>query len=262
MSIWGSEMLEYAHFSHYQSNMVINVRHTEILQLMDPQQEVQVQGLAEQLDISESTVRRDLARMAEQGLVVRTHGGAILKTSTLQESSFHTKHRTCIEEKRQIAKKVSLDILSGSTCFIDSGTTCLEAARQLLQREDCRLVTNSLPVLIESCQYSTPVMALGGEVRAISQALVGGEALSALECLRVDVALIGASGLDENEGIFTTEFLEATVKKTAIQQSRMAWLLADKTKNVHCASLRFAAWSDLDSWYHEDGIETELGPCS
>lgn len=231
--------------------MISTPRHIALLNLLRVDLEVSVQELAKRLEISESTVRRDLAQLSESKRVQRTHGGAVLRNEFLQEASFQEKRINSASEKKQIASSVVADVPSGSTLFIDSGTTCLEAARELLRRGDCRIFTNSLPVLVEGCSSRSSVIALGGEIRGISKALVGSGALSGLDTLRVDIALLGCSGLHETEGAFTTEAMEASVKTRAIQRSGEAWLLADHSKWQHAAALRFAEWSDFQRWYVE-----------
>jgi DeoR/GlpR family transcriptional regulator of sugar metabolism len=236
--------------------MIAHTRTQALLTLLEQEREVPVHVLAAELQISESTVRRDLSKLAESGRVCRTHGGAFLRREALQETSFIEKRESAVEEKREIAKKVAADISQGSTVFIDSGTTCLEVARCLFRRSDCRIFTNSLPVLVEACQSQATVTALGGEVRSISRALIGSGALSGLESLRLDIAIIGASGLHPEDGAFTTETMEASVKNCAIQRSRETWLVADSSKWKKAAALRFAKWSDFQRWYRssENGI--------
>ena len=229
--------------------MIAHTRTQALLTLLEQEREVPVHVLAAELQISESTVRRDLSKLAESGRVCRTHGGAFLRREALQETSFIEKRESAVEEKREIARKAAQDIPQGSSIFIDSGTTCMEFARCLFRRSDCRIFTNSLPILVEACQSQATVTALGGEVRSISRALIGSGALSGLENLRLDIALIGASGLHPEDGAFTTETMEASVKTCAIQRSRETWLLADESKWQAAAALRFAKWSDFQRWY-------------
>ncbi len=229
--------------------MKINQRHTRLLRLLSPSQERGVAELAGVLDISEATVRRDLTQLSESGKVIRTHGGVLLRSSFLREAGFGEKAATHVDEKRRIGRAVAGAVPAGSSVFVDSGTTCLEAARVLMARGDCRIITNSIPVLVEACRSEVAVTAVGGEVRGISRALVGGTALEWLTELRSDVALIGASGLDPDSGAYTTEPLEAGVKRAAIERAGEAWLLAESAKWGEAAALRFADWSCFCRWY-------------
>lgn len=241
--------------------MISTPRHDSLLNLLQMDVEVSVRELAERLGISESTVRRDLSHLLEVGRVWRTHGGAMLRSDSLPEVSFQEKRVTEVSAKRRIAKAVTADIPSDCTLFIDSGSTCLEAARELLRRGDCCIFTNSLPILVEGCLSRSTVIALGGEVRGVSRALIGSGTLSGLENLRVDIALIGASGLHADDGVYTTEPMEASIKNHAIQRAGEAWLLADHSKWQQAAALRFAEWSAFQRWFvdSDTGIKFPVG---
>lgn len=251
-------MLICAHIERIQPKMTATLRQDALLNLLQPDREIPVQDIARKLGTSESTIRRDLCQLSEIGRVRRTHGGALLRRESLQESSFMEKRATAVSAKQQIARRVALDIPLGSTIFIDAGTTCLEAARELLRRSDCRIFTNSLPILVEACNHQAGVTALGGEVRGISRALIGSGALSGLDSLRVDIALIGASGLHPDEGAFTTEPMEAGVKTRVIQRAHQSWLLADHSKWQHAAALRFAEWPYFQRWYVESDQDIDF----
>jgi len=253
-------LLIYDYYKQIQSIMISTPRHIALLNLLQTDVEVPVQELAERLGISESTVRRDLTHLSKSKRVHRTHGGAMLRSEFLQEASFQEKRIHAASEKKQIAKRVAADVPSGCTLFIDSGTTCLEAARELLRRGDCRIFTNSLPILVEGCSSRSSVIALGGEVRGISKALVGSGTLSGLDTLRVDIAFIGTSGLHETEGAFTTEAMEASVKTGALRRAGEAWLLADRSKWQQASALRFAEWSDFRRWYVETDSDIHVPP--
>lgn len=205
--------------------------------------------LAAQLKASEATIRRDLVALSDSGKVIRTHGGVLLKTAALHEATFAEKAGTAVEAKSRIGRAAAGSVAPGACVFVDSGTTCLEAARALMERGDCRLVTNSIPVLVEACRSNISVTAVGGEVRSITRALVGETALERLADWRVDVALIGASGLDAAAGVFTTEPLEAGVKVSAMKQAQEAWLLADASKWQRPEALRFARWDAFSRWF-------------
>jgi DeoR/GlpR family transcriptional regulator of sugar metabolism len=126
--------------------------------------------------------------------------------------------------------------------YIDSGTTCLEVARLLLDRRDLTIVTNSIPLLQLGTQAKARVVGVGGEVRAVSLALVGGLALEWLRALRFDVAVLAASGLDAAEGASTTELSEAAVKQLAAARATKRLLVSHAAKWNKPAAVAFAGW--------------------
>ncbi len=220
-----------------------------ILDLVRQNGSVTVQSLIEAVNTSPATLRRDLSALETEGKVIRTHGGVLHPRRLSTEPSFSVKQQQAPAEKRHIARKAAESIPAGATVFIDAGTTCLETGMALLERNKNQIYTNSLPLLYLGCNHPGKVTALGGEVRSISRALVGGIALGWLEHLNFDYAVIGASSLDADAGAFTTELNEAQLKSQAIQHSEIALLVADSGKLSSNAPVKFAKWQDFDHWF-------------
>jgi len=235
---------------------MINPRHQRLLSLLSTEVESKSACLMQQLAISEATLRRDLSELAESRKIIRTHGGALLRPEAVHEASFREKALSAPEQKRSIAACAAGLIPSGSSVYIDSGTTCLEVARLLLRRGDCRIFTNSLPILVEACKYSNNVTGIGGTLREVSRALIGAVALNWLENLHFDISFIGTSAAHTERGLFTTETQEALVKQHAMRASEKAILLCDSSKWLGSAPVRIAQWSSFDGCVVDDGLET------
>ncbi len=221
--------------------MFAQERHQRIAALLEERGRWSVRDLQARTGASAATLRRDLAFLARAGRLVRSHGGVMHPGLGGAEPDFERKLRTAAAGKRALAAAALALVPARATVFVDAGTTTLEAGRQLLGRAGTTVFTNSLPLLAEPTGGQARVVALGGEVRPLSRALVGGPALAWLEHLRFDVALVGASGL-EAAGPSTTELLEAAVKRAVLGRSRRAVLLADATKWAEPAAVRFAGW--------------------
>ncbi|MEX0744040.1 MAG: hypothetical protein WD118_00450, partial [Phycisphaeraceae bacterium] len=157
------------------------------------------------------------------------------------------RRRDHVTAKQNIARAAASLVPANATVFIDAGTTCLLAARELMQRDDVRIFTNSVSVLAAATGTSATVAGIGGELRSATQAMVGSLALRWLEQLRFDIALLGASGTDET-GLSTTELTEAAVKQAVIDASGKTLLLADAGKWARPATVRFASWDRVDRW--------------
>lgn len=223
-------------------------RQQKIMHRVRRAESVSVVELVELLEASPATVRRDLIQLEEAGKIVRTHGAVMDRRRLSGEPSFSVKRQRIPEVKRRIGAAVAEQIRPGASVFIDSGTTCLEAGLILLQRGGHTIYTNSLPLLYHAGSGSSVLIGVGGEVRAISGALVGAMALDWLSHLRFDYAIIGASGLDEAAGPMTTELKEAAVKQLALARARSAILAADSGKLSEQADVVFAKWSDFNLW--------------
>ncbi len=229
-------------------------RQEQILALVRSSESLPVNELVASLDASPATVRRDLIRLEEAGKVLRTHGAVMDRRRLEGEPSFSVKRQRIPEVKRRIGRAVADEIRPGASVFVDAGTTCLEAGLALLERGGHTVYTNSLPLLYHAGEASSTLNGIGGEVRAISGALVGAMALDWLSHLRFDYAVIGASGLDEASGPLTTELKEAAVKKLAVERARSAILAADSGKLEAAADVRFAAWTDFRLWLSDGGL--------
>lgn len=181
--------------------------------------------LAQRLGVSEATVRRDLALLARQGLVLREHGGALLPEAEPPYGEKLAKNR---EVKEAIARKALSLIPEGATVILDSGTTTLALAR-LLGGRALRVVALDLPVAQALAQGQTEVLLPGGRVRNGFYSLVGSWTEEALEGVRADLFFLGADAFDL-EGVTNHTFEEAAVKRKAMAVSRRTVLLADSSK--------------------------------
>lgn len=228
--------------------MLAAERHERIARLLAESGRISARELQQRLHASSATIRRDLLELEQAGRLVRAHGGALQVPQGGGEATFARKAATAIREKRAIAETAAALVPPHSTVFIDAGSTALEAGRRLLTRPDLTLFTNSLPLLNLRMPGQARLIAIGGELREISAALVGGLALDWLSHLRFDCALIGASGLDLEEGASTTELTEAQVKKALIGRARRAILVADAAKWGNPAAVTFAGWGAFDDW--------------
>jgi DeoR/GlpR family transcriptional regulator of sugar metabolism len=226
--------------------MFAHQRHNLIVRVLEQQGSVSVRELPSLVRASPATIRRDLELLAQQGHVVRAWGGVLHPDFALGESSFVEKVRTAAAAKAAIGRVAAAKIAGRATIFVDSGSTTLEAARYLLLRREVTIFTNSLPLLCLRSPIRCRLVALGGEVRHVSRALVGALAMDWMSHLEFDYALIGASGLEARNGASTTEMLEAAIKKEAIERSRRALLLADASKWNHPAAVQFAEWNQFD----------------
>jgi len=234
--------------------MFAQERFQAIDRLLQRSQRLPVRSLQKTLGVSSATLRRDLAELEKKGCVVRVHGGVMHPNYLQGEPSFDQKTVQGIELKRKIARAAAAMIPDHATVFVDSGTTCLEAGRLLGERETLTLITNSIPLAHMLARAKARVLCLGGELRGISSALVGSFALSWLDSLRADWALIGASGLHPTEGVSTTELSEAAIKRQFLARATGKVLLADGLKWNKPAAMRFAEWNQFDNWITDRGV--------
>ncbi len=227
--------------------MLAHERQEAIMEALQRRPSLAIQDLFSHIKASPATVRRDLAFLEKKGMLVRTHGGVVHPDHLSGEPTYDQRLREAPSGKKAIAEKAAGMVPQGATVFVDSGTTCLEVGRILLGREDLALFTNSSPLINIPFRRSARLVSIGGELREISRAMVGGLALEWLAKLRFDIAFIGASGL-ATEGISTTELSEAEIKRQVMARAKKSILLADGSKWENPSAFLFSAWNSFDIW--------------
>lgn len=228
--------------------MIAHERHQRILAILEKRRRAGAAELQSATGASAATLRRDLDFLEGKDLVVRIHGAVLHPSVAAAEPSLLQKSRSATESKRKMASVAAKLVHGGATVFVDSGTTCLEAARLLRVRPDLTLITNSLPVIAGHEQFRAKLIVIGGERRALSGALVGNLASAGLTGMKADIALIGASGLDPVSGPGTTELLERDIKASWIKTARRTILLCDAGKWASASALGFAKWSAISDF--------------
>jgi DeoR/GlpR family transcriptional regulator of sugar metabolism len=187
----------------------------------------EVVELAQRFEVSEMTVRRDLARLAGEGKLIRVHGGAV---SVREEPPFAEIAVERLAEKERIGRAAASLVRDGQTIMIDIGTTTLQLARQLRDRE-LTVITSSLAVLEELLPcHGIELISLGGIVRRNYRSLVGVLAEDMLGQLTADISFIGASGIRRDLSVMDTTMVEVPIKRGMIAAADRAVLLADGAK--------------------------------
>jgi DeoR/GlpR family transcriptional regulator of sugar metabolism len=191
---------------------------------------IRVEEICSQLKVSPATVRRDLDQLEESGSIRRVHGGAVSVESRLEEPLFDDKASIAAREKHHIAEAALQFVEPGDTIYLDGGSTVLEFAQLLHDRTNLTVVTNSLRAAHELAGRGPRLILIGGELRRLSQTMVGPLTRCVLRELHVDKAFMGTIGLSLKEGMTTTDPGEAYTKELVMSQARLVILLADSGK--------------------------------
>lgn len=230
-------------------------RKNKILELIRENQRVDVQALNKILQVSESTIRRDLKELEESNLLKRTHGGAIALHNVNFEPTFSEKEVNNSEWKKAIAEKAVELIREGDVILLDSGTTMLYLAKELKRFRKLTVVTNAISIAHELQAYEgIEVIMLGGSLRKGILSLVGPFAEQILSLIHVDKAFIATNGIHANEGLSTPNVDEASIKRKMIASAKKTILLADSSKVGIVNLVKFAALSDINLFVTDNGI--------
>lgn len=227
--------------------MIIHDRYKAILSCLQRTPQWTVDDLMVELGVSRSTLRRDLIDLEQQGVLVRVHGGILSTDSLRGEIAFDRRHQEHTEEKNAIAATAATLVKENALVYLDAGTTNLEVGRQLMNRPDIRIFTHSIRLLSHGVLARCPIVCVGGEYRAVSDAVVGGLTISWLDHLHCDVVFLGASGLSAT-GASTTELSECAIKQKLLKLASYRVLVSDGSKWEHPAAIEYAKWNEFDAW--------------
>lgn len=206
-------------------------RQQQIIDLVNRQQRVTISNLCEAFQISQSTARRDLQILAEQGEIRRVHGGALAVSRAQAEPPVLERMKQQASEKQRIGQAAANLIRNGETVFLGSGTTVLEVARNLVTHQHLTVITNSLPVVnILANQPNITLVGLGGVLRASELSFIGHITEQSLSELRAEKVILSTRALSLERGL-TNDFLPETLTDRAILQAgEQIILVADHTK--------------------------------
>ena len=234
-------------------------RRSKIIEYLQEHSRASVQELGEILQVSESTVRRDLQYLEEDKLLKRTHGGALSLQNVNFEPAFIEREDKFRREKESIAHKAVEFIEDGDTLVIDSGTTTVYLAKEIKNFSNLKVVTNSIIVAQELQGVSgIELVIVGGTLRPNTLAMVGPLAEQSLNMLRVDKAFMATNGIDFTCGLTTPNILEATTKAKMIAIAKQVILLADHTKFGKVAFAKFADLSSVDICIVNDNVSEDI----
>jgi len=211
-------------------------RTQEIMQDLLLAGDVSVNELAEQLDVSATTVRRCLRRLEAQGLLRRRHGGAVPVETSLYEAfrydaDFQERDQLFAEEKRRIGLAASAQVNDGDVVALSAGTTTTQIARALKLHKDVTIVTNAVNIAMELARStSIRVLLTGGYVSGSWFSILGPTALETIASIDIDIAFIGTDGIDVAHGVTAAHPDEAKVNAAMFRHSRRSVVVADHTK--------------------------------
>ncbi len=227
--------------------MTPNPRQALLLEVVNAQGSVTVEALAEKLDVTLQTVRRDVQRMAEAGLVARFHGGVRVLSSTTENIAYRQRQSLHADGKAAIARLVARRIPDGCSLFLNIGTTIEAVARELLRRRGLRVITNNLNVaMILSDNPDCELIVAGGLVRSRDRGVIGEATIDFMRQFKVDIGLIGISAIETDGTLRDYDYREVKVAQAIIAQSRQTWLVADHSKFRRPAMVELARLSHID----------------
>ena len=205
-----------------------------------------VEQLSDALGVTLQTVRRDVQRLADAGLLARFHGGVRVPSSTTENIAHQQRKSLSADGKARIAQAVARCVPNDCSLILNIGTTTEAVAKALLGHRGLRVITNNLNVAEILC--SNPyceVIVAGGVVRARDRGIVGEATLDFIRQFRVDIAIIGISGIEADGSLRDFDYREVKVAQAIIGHAREVWLAADHSKFNRPAMVELARLSQI-----------------
>ena len=230
-------------------------RHADIVALAKSTGRVSVDDLAVRFGVTPQTIRKDLNELCDRGVLQRYHGGAVLASGVVN-FGYEARRQIAPEEKRQIGIETAALIPDDSSLLINIGTTTEQVAMALRDRHGLLVITNNINVINILHGYDgVELIVAGGVIRHADGGVIGDSAADFIRQFRVDFAVIGASGIDEDGSLLDFDYAEVRVAKAIMGSARKSILVADSSKYERTAPVRIGHISDLDYF-----VTNELPP--
>lgn len=205
------------------------VRTQKIIAALEKTELLYVEQLAELLGISISTVRRDVKRLAEEGMISALRGGAVKLKRGAYDTPLETKQLLNSDRKQRIARYAAALVAAGDVIYLDSGTSTLYMTKYL-RKKKITVVTSNTKAVDELLDSAVTLMTLGGEINKQLGSVVGPAAETMLRSMYFDKSFLGASGYSTLGGISTPDAREAMKKTIVHERSKVSYVLADASK--------------------------------
>ncbi len=233
-------------------------RQTEILRLLKQNGRALVDDLADRLDTTPQTIRKDLNALAENNQIIRFHGGATLAVGT-EYAGFDIRNEIRRDEKDAIGRSVAAEIPNHASVVLNAGTTTASVARNLAHHVGLKVVVDS--VYLADILRKFPgieVMVPAGIVRGSDGAILGETAVDFIRQFRADLAVVGAAAVEVSGALLDYDLRESAVSQAIISSARNVILAVDSSKFDRLAPVRFGEISQVGTVVTDRGCPDEL----
>ncbi|MDD3840551.1 MAG: DeoR/GlpR family DNA-binding transcription regulator [Clostridia bacterium] len=206
-------------------------RRNKIIDIITRDGKVKVSQLSNLFNISEVTIRNDLSELEADGVLERTHGGAISTSKAYFNMSFHERMKTNKQEKMKIAETAANMVNDGDYIMFNSGTTTLYTAQKLRNNKNLVIVTNAISIAHEISHFNgVQIILLGGNYNPKYQFTYGDDTINGLKKYKVDKLILSVDGISAKDGITTFLHLESEINRQMIKRVNKVIAVADHTK--------------------------------
>src|SRR3990167_7149293 len=240
------------------SPMNLPPRQQQILELVRERGYVSIEEMATLFVVTPQTIRRDINQLAEANLLRRYHGGAAYDSS-VENTAYAMRADQMRDEKQRIGEAIAAQIPDHASLFINIGTTTESIARALLNHNHLKIITNNLHVAsMLSAKDDFDVLLTGGNVRR-DGGVVGQASVDFINQFKVDFALVGISGIDEDGSLLDFDYQEVRVSQAIIANARKVFLAADSSKFGRNAVVRLGSITLVDRVFTDAAPSSAIG---
>lgn len=225
--------------------MFTEERHNIILRELKIKGMISVNDLVKLLNTSESTIRRDLNTLDSEGLLKKIHGGATLvgEKASRHDYKVNVRKSLNLDEKRKIAIHAASLIQDEDVIYIDAGTTT-ELIIEFISNTNITAVTNGIVHAKKLLEKNIKTFILGGEIKDVTEAIIGSNAVLDLKKYNFSKGFFGANGISNENGYTTPDVTEGMVKAEALRRCKKAYVLADESKLAQVSFVTFGNIED------------------
>ncbi len=238
--------------------MLANERRRLILERVAEHQSIEAQALADELNVSVMTIRRDIKRLEQDGFLRQTYGGATVHVTKSVELGFNSRALQFSAQKRLIGTSAAKVIEPGQTLFLGEGTTTAQFAQFLPPHPHLLVITTSLSHASLLCSRNIAVIVVGGKLHADELTMTGPIAEATLHRFYADVCVLGAAGVDPLVGITELNYEAAALHRLMMERSRHVMVLADHSKLGFKAAAVVAPLQMVNTLMTDDDAPEEL----
>jgi len=222
-------------------------RRNIIIERLNQDGRVIVSVLSREFGVTEETIRRDIEKLESEGTVTKTYGGAIANVNKNQDLPYNIRKKSNVNKKMKIAELVAEMIHDNDQIMLDASSTSLFVVRQIKNRKNITLITNSLEILLElGDKTGWTILSTGGSLREGAYSLSGSSAEKMIRDHHVDLAICSAKGIDFSMGITESNEKDAEIKKAIFNAANTRILAIDDSKFNKISFIKVCDIRDID----------------
>ncbi len=222
-------------------------RRNAILAALSAEGKVVVSELSQSFGVTEETIRRDIDKLAKEGLATKTYGGAVSNVSPSTDLPYNIRKRVNVEQKQLVAEKVASMINDGDRIMLDASSTAIYVTRKIKSKKDITVITNSVEILLELADKTGwTILSTGGSLKEGAFSMVGTSAEKMVRGYHVDFAICSAKGIDEKMGITDSNEKDSEMKQAIFASADKKVLAIDSTKFDKISFVKVCDIKDVD----------------